>query len=73
MASLGHLQWLNVSANRLEWFDYAFIPHSLEWLDISHNDIGELGNFYHLQNFNLHTLEEPGVIRKFKEGYRGTS
>jgi Leucine-rich repeat (LRR) protein len=57
VASLGLLQWLNVSANGLEWFDYAFIPNSLEWLDISHNEISELGNFYRLQNFNLHTLE----------------
>ena len=57
VASLGRLQWLNVSFNQLEWFDYAFIPNSLEWMDMSHNDIGELGNFYNLQNFALHTLE----------------
>ncbi len=41
VASLGNLQWLNVSSNRLEWFDYAFIPSSLSWLDISHNEIGK--------------------------------
>lgn len=57
VASLGQLQWLNVSSNTLEWFDFAFIPHRLEFLDISHNEIGELGNFYHLQNFQLQTLD----------------
>lgn len=57
VAFLGRLQWLNVSCNSLEWFDYAFIPKSLEWLDISHNDIAVLGNYYDQQNFNLHTLE----------------
>ena len=57
VASLGQLQWLNVSSNSLEWFDFAFVPHTLEFLDISHNEIGELGNFYHLQNFQLQTLE----------------
>lgn len=57
VASLGKLQWLNVSSNALEWFDFAFIPHTLEFLDISRNEIGELGNFYRLQNFHLQTLE----------------
>ena len=57
VASLGHLQWLNVSANQLEWFDYAFIPNSLEWLDLSYNQVEELNNFYNLTNFALHTLE----------------
>ena len=57
LTSQSELRWLNISTNQLAWFDYAFIPHSLEWLDISYNDVAELGNFYHLQNFNLHTLE----------------
>ena len=57
VASLGKLQWLNVSSNELAWFDYAFIPASLEWLDMSHNEVTELGNFYDLQNFNLATLQ----------------
>ena len=56
VASLGQLQWLNVSDNALEWFDFAFIPHTLQFLDISHNEIGELGNFYNLDHFHLHTL-----------------
>ena len=57
MASLRHLQWLNVSTNQLNWFDYAFLPHTLQWLDISYNQVTELGNFYNLQDFALHTLE----------------
>ena len=52
------LQWLNVSANNLQWFDFAFIPRSLKWLDIHQNSIEELGNYYHLQDgYNLQTLD----------------
>ena len=40
------LQWLNMSANHLLWFDYAFIPRKLKWLDIHSNAIEELGNYY---------------------------
>lgn len=56
LSHLTSLHHLNVSSNRLEWFDYAFIPSSLTWLDISHNKIGTLGNFYNLKNFQLETL-----------------
>jgi Leucine-rich repeat (LRR) protein len=57
VSHLTSLNWLNVSSNNLEWFDYAFIPNSLVWLDVSYNKIGDLGNFYSLENFNLQTLE----------------
>ena len=57
VSHLSSLNWLNVSSNNLEWFDYAFIPNSLVWLDISFNKIADLGNFYSLQNFGLQTLE----------------
>lgn len=33
---------LNVSNNRLQWFDYAFIPKSLEWIDLHRNQIAEV-------------------------------
>lgn len=56
LSHLTNLQHLNVSDNNLEWFDYAFIPNTLVWLDISHNGIGSLGNFYNLENFRLETL-----------------
>jgi Leucine-rich repeat (LRR) protein len=47
-----------VSANKLQWFDYAFIPKNLRWLDIHDNEIEELGNYYALKGgFNLQTLD----------------
>ncbi len=60
VSSLGQLQWLNVSSNSLQWFDYAFVPSSLEWLDVSYNLISELGNFYNLDNFALRVLKASG-------------
>jgi Leucine-rich repeat (LRR) protein len=55
---LGNLQWLNVSSNKLIWFDFAFVPLSVEWLDLHQNAIEELGNFYKLrEGFNLKTLD----------------
>ena len=39
---------------RLAWFDYAFIPPGLEWLDMSGNDVDSLGNYYALrENYSL--------------------
>lgn len=48
-ATLSSLLWLNLSENQLVWFDYAFIPLNLKWLDIHSNFIEALGNYYHLQ------------------------
>ena len=60
VSSLSSLEWFNVSSNHLEWFDYAFLPSNISWLDISSNKIGELGNFYQLKvsdiNFCFQTL-----------------
>ena len=57
VSSLEKLKWLNVSSNRLQWFDYAFMPRSLEWLDVHENQIEELGNYYKLEGeFSLKTL-----------------
>ncbi|KAK0159635.1 hypothetical protein PV327_010729 [Microctonus hyperodae] len=44
--TLSSLAWLNVSDNKLLWFDYSHLPSSLEWLDIHSNQISELGNYY---------------------------
>ncbi len=56
-----HLQWLNVSHNRLQWFDYAFIPKSLLWLNARENQIEELGNYYDMQaGFRLVHLDVGG-------------
>ena len=43
-----NLRWLNISQNQLAWFDYAFIPDGLEWLDIHENGVDSLGNYHHL-------------------------
>jgi Leucine-rich repeat (LRR) protein len=55
------LQWLNVSSNRLAWFDYAFVPPSVQFLDISDNNIDALGNYYNLaENYALRYLDASG-------------
>ena len=52
------LQWLNVSHNHLQWFDYAIIPKSVIWLSLRHNRIEELGNYYGMQEgFHLTHLD----------------
>lgn len=48
--SLPALVWLNVSDNRLRWFDYSHLPASLEWLDMHRNNITELGNYFDVRN-----------------------
>ncbi len=52
------MKWLNVSGNRLGWFDFAFVPPSVEWLDVAGNDIDALGNYYGLmENYGLRYLD----------------
>ena len=69
VSSLNNLQWFNVSSNRLQWFDYAFIPKSLEWLDIHDNEIEELGNYYHMKSgFSLKSLDaSSNLIRSLRK------
>ena len=58
LLGLNQLRWLNVSANRLQWFDYAFFPKNLEWLDVHENNIDELSNYYKLgAGFKLNNLD----------------
>jgi Leucine-rich repeat (LRR) protein len=40
------LQWLNISSNRIAWFDYGSIPRSVRWLDVSRNRLEDLSNYY---------------------------
>jgi Leucine-rich repeat (LRR) protein len=47
-SNLANLMWLNVSSNAIINFDYVLLPTSLRWLDISHNLIVELGNYFDL-------------------------
>lgn len=52
------LLWLNVSFNRLQWFDYASIPKSVNWLDLHENQLEDLGNYFALKTgFSLDTLD----------------
>ena len=44
LTTQNELEWLNVSYNSLQWFDYAFVPKSVLWLNMRGNAIEELGN-----------------------------
>ena len=58
LTAQGELQWLNLSANSLQWFDYAFVPKSVRWLDIHENRLESLSNYYELRdNFSLQTID----------------
>ncbi|KAJ8928624.1 hypothetical protein NQ314_018787 [Rhamnusium bicolor] len=48
--NLQSLVWLNVSSNKLLWFDFSHLPTSLEWLDMHDNQVPELGNYYDVTN-----------------------
>lgn len=63
------LRWLNVSSNKLQWFDYAFIPKHLEWLNIGDNRIESLGNYYKFQDgYHLRYLDaSSNRIRKLEQ------
>ncbi|KAM3964928.1 18 wheeler [Aphomia sociella] len=57
-STLASLLWLNLSENHLVWFDYAFVPSNLKWLDIHGNFIEHLGNYYKLQSeIRIKTLD----------------
>ncbi|XP_045523253.1 toll-like receptor 7 [Pieris brassicae] len=57
-STLSSLLWLNLSENHLVWFDYAFVPSNLKWLDVHGNFIEHLGNYYKLQNeIRIKTLD----------------
>ncbi|XP_017772294.1 PREDICTED: toll-like receptor 7 [Nicrophorus vespilloides] len=57
-ATLASLLWLNLSGNHLVWFDYAFIPINLKWLDIHSNFIEHLANYYKIQDdIHVKTLD----------------
>ncbi|XP_054718797.1 toll-like receptor Tollo [Uloborus diversus] len=56
--NLHDLLMLNISANRISWFDYALIPIGLQWLDVHDNQIETLGNYYDLESvLKLRTLD----------------
>ncbi|XP_076750056.1 toll-like receptor 7 [Xylocopa sonorina] len=55
--SITSLLLLNLSENHIEWFDYAFIPGNLKWLDIHGNFIESLGNYYEIPDSKVKTLD----------------
>ncbi|CAK9804231.1 Toll-like receptor 7 [Anthophora quadrimaculata] len=55
--SIASLLLLNLSENHIEWFDYAFIPGNLKWLDIHGNFIENLGNYYKIRDSKVKTLD----------------
>lgn len=57
-STLSSLMWLNLAENHLVWFDYAFVPKNLKWLDIHSNYVESLGNYYKLQEeIQIKTLD----------------
>ena len=54
---LPQLIWLNVSNNEIQEFDYTLVPSTLHWLDISHNQIFHLGNYFNIENSSLTFLD----------------
>jgi Leucine-rich repeat (LRR) protein len=57
-STLSSLMWLNLAENHLVWFDYAFVPKNLKWLDIHSNYVESLGNYYKLQDeIQIKTLD----------------
>ncbi|XP_011557533.2 toll-like receptor 6 [Plutella xylostella] len=53
---LNTLGWLNISDNKLIYFDYSYMPESLEWLDIHSNNITKLDNEQNAQQ-NIRMLD----------------
>lgn len=57
-STLSSLMWLNLAENHLVWFDYAFVPKNLKWLNLKNNFIESLGNYYKLQKeIQIKTLD----------------
>ena len=55
---LKFLQWLNISDNKIQKFDYFLVPPSLNWLDIHKNEIEDIGNYFDKEaELNIHTLD----------------
>ena len=65
------LIWLNVSDNNIQHFDYALFPRSLAWLDISHNEISIIKNFFDIQKSAISYLDLSfnQLVQKTLEAY----
>ena len=51
------LIWLNVSDNKIQHFDYSVFPRSLSWLDISHNEISIINNYFDIKKSAISYLD----------------
>lgn len=60
-SNLRYLLMLNISVNRISWFDYALIPVGLQWLDIHGNQIEAIGNYFQMESqLKLKSLDVSG-------------
>lgn len=48
--NLHNLELLNVSRNKITWFDYALMPQNLKTLDLHDNELEILGNYFELES-----------------------
>ncbi|XP_054710330.1 uncharacterized protein LOC129220026 [Uloborus diversus] len=56
--NLRYLHTLNVSRNKITWFDYALVPTELKILDIHDNQIDKIGNYFELEQLmNLRNVD----------------
>ena len=56
-SNLTQLTWLNVSNNNIQVFDYSLVPSTLAWLDLSRNELTDLGNYFNVENSSLTFLD----------------
>lgn len=56
-STLNSLVWLNMSANKLSYFDFRSFPESLEWLDLHKNSISTYKNDDTHSNVNIKLLD----------------
>lgn len=55
--TLNSLVWLNMSANKISFFDFRTFPSSLEWLDLHQNFIENFINDDMYSNINIKLLD----------------
>ncbi|KAK6641450.1 hypothetical protein RUM44_013161 [Polyplax serrata] len=66
-SNMNSLFWLNISDNQLTYFDYSFLPKSLDWLDMHKNNITELGNYYYDRRTSMQIKMLDVSFNKIKE------
>jgi len=52
------LKYISLVNNNVKWFDVAFFPKSVHMINIGHNSIEEIGNYYKMfEDFSLSSLD----------------